>query len=54
MATIEFGDFDAYQKALESLYKDTEGIVKQAIYKGAGIVADEIKNNLESLHWLYP
>ena len=49
MATIEFGDFDAYQKALESLYKDTEGIVKQAIYKGAGIVADEIKNNLEAL-----
>ena len=49
MATIEFGDFDAYQKALESIYKDTEGIVKQAVYKGAGIVADAIRQNLESL-----
>ena len=49
MATIEFGDFDAYQKALESLYKDTEGIVKQAVYKGAGIVADAIRQNLEAL-----
>lgn len=49
MAKISFPELDAYISRLSKLYKDTEPIVKAAVYEGAGIVADEIKKGLESL-----
>lgn len=49
MAKISFPELDAYISRLSELYKDTEPIVKAAVYEGAGIVADEIKKGLESL-----
>ena len=49
MAKISFPELDAYISKLSKLYKDTEPIVKAAVYEGAGIVADEIKKGLESL-----
>ena len=48
MAKIEF-DADGYMKAIESLSADTEEIVKSAIYKGAGVVANAIRQNIKAI-----
>lgn len=40
---------DEYAARVSKLYKDTESIVKQAVYEGAGVVADSIKSGLRQL-----
>lgn len=49
MAKIDFKGIDEYSKRLEILFKDTEQVVRQAVYEGAAIVADEIKAGLKAL-----
>ena len=49
MAKIDFKGIDEYAKALGILWKDSENIVKKAVYEGADIVANEIKQGLRSL-----
>ncbi len=52
MARIKntFSDgINEYLQTLNRLGKEIEGISKQAIYEGAKIIADEIKNNIEAL-----
>lgn len=52
MAKIKttFSDgINEYLQTLNRLGKEIEGISKQAIYEGAKIIADEIKNNIEAL-----
>ena len=48
MAKIDF-DADGYMKAIESLSADTEEIVKSAIYKGADVVANAIRQNIQAI-----
>lgn len=49
MAKIYFDGIDKYAEQLETLFKDTERIIKSAVYKGAGVVADEIKAGLSGI-----
>ena len=52
MARIKttFSDgINEYLQTLNRLGKEIEGISKQAVYEGAKIIADEIKNNIETL-----
>ena len=49
MAKIEFKGIDEYAKVLATLDNESEEIVKSAIYKGAAIVADEIKSGINSI-----
>lgn len=43
MAKIEFKGIDEYAKRLGILWKEERGILEEAVYKGAEVVADEIK-----------
>ena len=49
MANIDFKGIDDYSKALGELFNDSEKIIEKAVYQGAGIVADEIKRELNNL-----
>lgn len=49
MASIDFKGIEDYSKALSSLFNDSEEIIKKAVYQGAGIVADEIKEGLKGI-----
>lgn len=49
MAKIEFTGIWEYSKVLEALENESESIIKSAVYKGAALVADEIKNGIKSL-----
>lgn len=49
MAKIDFKGLDEYSKKLEILFKDTEKVVREAVYEGAAVVADEIKAGLKGL-----
>lgn len=49
MAKIEFKGVDEYAKVLAALGNESEEIVKSAVYKGAAIVADEIKSGINSI-----
>ena len=49
MAKIELKEFEEYQKLLESVFDDTEGLIRDAVYDGGKIVADEIKAGLKAL-----
>ena len=49
MAKIDFKGIDEYSKKLEILFKDTEKVVREAVYEGAAVVADEIKAGLKGL-----
>lgn len=42
-------DIDEYAKALANLFKDSEEICKRAVYAGADVVANAIKQNLNSI-----
>ena len=46
MAKIDFKGIYEYEKVLETLGTDSEEIIKSAVYKGAALVADEIKSAL--------
>lgn len=49
MAKIDFKGIDDYANALGKLWKDSEEIIKKAVYDGAEIVADEIKKGLNDI-----
>ena len=49
MAKFEPGSIAEYIQQLERLYSDSIPIIKEAVYDGAAVVADEIKKNLNSL-----
>lgn len=49
MAKIDFKGIDDYAKALAGLEKDSEEIIKRAVYKGASVVADAIKEGLKTI-----
>ena len=46
MAKLTITGLDEYIEKLERLGKNSEGIAKQALYEGAGIVADEIRKEV--------
>ena len=47
MATIRFDGLNKYLTQLEQLGQRSRGICKMAVYDGAGIVADQVRENLE-------
>lgn len=50
MAKFVIGNgLNEYSSKLEKLNADTEKVLGKAIYKGAGIVADEIKKNIKAI-----
>ena len=49
MAKIDFSGIDEYAKILDALGKESEEIIKSAVYKGAALVADEIKAGIKAL-----
>lgn len=49
MAKIDFKGIDEYSKVLDALEDESEKIIKSAVYKGAALVADEIKQGLKAL-----
>lgn len=49
MAKIDFKGIWEYSKVLETLDNESERIIQSAVYKGAALVADEIKQGIKSL-----
>lgn len=49
MAKIEFTGIDEYMKQLETLGKSSQGLCKRALYDGAAVLADTIRNEIEAL-----
>ena len=49
MAKIDFKGIDTYAKMLARLESGSEEIVKRAVYEGAAVVADSIKEGLKSI-----
>lgn len=49
MAKIKFDGLEEYERKLSALGKAGHDIAGKAIYKGAGIIADEIRAGAESL-----
>ena len=46
MATIRFSGIDKYLAQLQQLGQRSRGICKMAVYDGAAIVADQVRENL--------
>ena len=44
MATIEFKGIDEYAKILAKVGQGSKGIIKAAVYEGADVVADAMRN----------
>lgn len=49
MAKIEMKNIDEYAKSLSTLWRDQRKIIENAVYKGANVVADEIKKGLQEI-----
>lgn len=49
MATIRFSGINAYMERLQQLEQDSEEILKRAVYDGAAIVADEVRQRLHAV-----
>lgn len=49
MAKIDFRGIDEYMKVLAALQAESEEVIKSAVYQGAALVADEIKQGIKSL-----
>lgn len=49
MAKINFPGLEKYQEQIAKLGASSEDIIKKAVYEGAGIVADQVKQNLAAL-----
>ena len=49
MAKITFPGLSDYELMISKLSKDVDDIAGKAIYAGAGIVADAIKENIKAL-----
>lgn len=49
MATIEFKGIEAYAKMLTEMGQHSTGIIKAAVYEGADVVADAMRNAVGAL-----
>lgn len=49
MAKIDFKGIDAYAQALARMESGSEEIIKRAVYNGAAVVADAIKDGINSI-----
>lgn len=49
MAKFTFRGMEEYEKKLSQMFEDTHLVGGKAVYKAAGIVADEIRKNIEAL-----
>lgn len=49
MAKITFKGLSEYEVQLSKLGKAAEGMIRKAVYSGAGVVADEIRTGIENL-----
>lgn len=49
MGKMEIEAAEEFVSVLDRLVKNSDGIAKKAVYKGAGTAADEIKKEIESL-----
>lgn len=49
MAKITFYGMEEYMTKLERLEESSEDLAKKALHEGAGILADEVRANLENL-----
>ena len=49
MASFKFRGTDDYILKLRKLADQSEATVKKALYEGAGVVADEIRNSIKSI-----
>lgn len=49
MAKITFTGFEQYMAKLEKLEINSEAIAKKALYEGAKIAADEMRNSIDSI-----
>lgn len=49
MARLRFKGLEEYEEKLSRMGKDIDRIAGEAIYEGAGIIADEIRKGIESL-----
>lgn len=47
--SIDTSGFDDTIKMLEKLTEESEGMMKQSVYKGAGVVADDMKSIVKGL-----
>ena len=49
MARLDFKGLDEYLTKLSTIEKDTTGICKRALYEGAGVLADAVRSEVQSL-----
>ena len=49
MATLTFKGIDEYTDKLEQAQKHATGIIKRAVYDGAGVLADEVRRQIQTL-----
>lgn len=49
MASIKVEGLDKYQKQLESLGAEINGLLKRGVYDGAAVVADAVRSSIASL-----
>lgn len=49
MPRVEVKGIDEYISTLNRVSKNTEEVLNKALYEGAGVMANEIKNNIEAL-----
>lgn len=49
MATMEYKGIEDYAKTLRELFEDTQPIIERAVYRGAAVVADEIKEAIRKI-----
>ena len=49
MASFTFKGMEEYEKKISLLYKDTRNVCRKAVYAGAKVVADAVKENMEAL-----
>lgn len=53
LARIRMDDANGYITKLYKLEDQAESIIKRSIYEGAGIVADQIKQEIDGIHNIY-
>lgn len=49
MATLRFRGLDEYLQKLQRMQKNTPGLLTRITYEMAGIIADEVKRNIDAL-----
>lgn len=49
MAKMTFKGLDEYERQMLKLLKISEDCIRRAVYEGAGVVADAVRQNIESI-----